>query len=131
MKNENLGLWTIVSQRQDIEYQQKFFGLISHLIYSPTDSDVVYLSKYYVPSYLNDLQELFEKDEKTIIQQAAQGKHLKDTMNGNLCLELCWSADKQFVAIRLQRFSDLLYHPITDVRYFTGEAACAVSKIIG
>lgn len=131
MENENIGLWTIVADHQDITRQSKFFGLINNLTYNPTDSRLKHRDNYYLPKFGNELKDLFLKSEAAIIQQAGKGSHLEDTMNGNFQLEICYSADRQFVAMRLRQFISLQYNPITDVRFFTADAAQAVCRIIG
>lgn len=130
MENDNLGLWTIVTRHQDISSQSKFFGLISNLIYMPTGSKLRFTTKYYVPKWGNDLKALFTKSEQAIVKQADEHFFFDNFPNGNFMLELFYAKDKQFVAFRLHQFSDLDYHPITDVRCFTGKAAEALCRMV-
>lgn len=131
MNNEDLRLKTIVAGHKDIQNREMFFGLFPYMVYTPTDSKLTFKDKYYLPPLFTELKDLFDIDESTLIKRAATGFHYEDNMNGNLRIEACMSDDNQFVAIRLQRFSELLYHSITDVRFFTGEAAQAICQMLG
>ncbi len=130
MENENIRLSEYVALHQDIKRQSKFFGIISNLVYVPTGSRLKFQTKNYLPKYGEQLKELFTQTEPAIIGQSARGTRFEEAMNGHFELEMCCSADKQFVAIRLLQYVSLQYNPITDIRIFTGEAAEAVCRMI-
>ena len=48
---------------------------------------------------------------------------IKPADMGNVRLEGCKSADRQFAALQLLRFSDFEYRPVTDVRFYEGRTA--------
>lgn len=53
----------------------------------------------------------------------------EQAVNGNLLLEACVSADKQFAALRLCQWSQIDYQPVSEVHLLQGDDAAQAAKV--
>ncbi len=95
----------------------------NRLVYAPTDSRLNFTSRYYAPILREELKELFALGDQVLEKRLAKMNRFEQAMNGNLLVECCVSADKQFVALQLKHFEQIDYQPISEVRFLQGDAA--------
>ena len=123
MENQPQGLKESVALQPYITRKSTFFGLFNRLVYAPTDSRLNFTSRYYAPILREELKELFALGDQVLEKRLAKMNRFEQAMNGNLLVECCVSADKQFVASQLKHFEQIDYQPISEVRFLQGDAA--------
>ena len=129
MENQPQGLKESVALQSYITRKSSFFGLINRLVYAPTDSRLNFTSRYYAPILREELKELFALGGQVLEKRLAKMNRFEQAVNGNLLVECCVSADKEFAALQLKHFEQIDYQPISDVRFLQGESAMQAAKI--
>ena len=129
MENQPQGLKESVALQTYITRKSSFFGLINRLVYAPTDSRLNFTCRYYAPILREELKELFALGGQVLENRLAKMNRFEQAVNGNLLVECCVSADKEFAALQLKHFEQIDYQPISDVRFLQGESAMQAAKI--
>ena len=129
MENQPQGLKESVALQSYITRKSSFFGLINRLVYAPTDSRLNFTCRYYAPILREELKELFALGGQVLEKRLAKMHRFKQAVNGNLLVECCVSADKEFAALQLKHFEQIDYQPISEVRFLQGESAMQAAKI--
>ncbi len=129
MENQPQGLKESVALQTYITRRSTFFGLINRLVYAPTDSRLNFTCRYYAPILREELKELFALGGQVLENRLAKMNRFEQAVNGNLLVECCVSADKEFAALQLKHFEQIDYQPISDVRFLQGESAMQAAKI--
>ena len=129
MENQPQGLKESVALQTYITRKSSFFGLINRLVYAPTDSRLNFTYRYYAPILREELKELFALGDQVLEKRLAKMNRFEQAVNGNLLVECCVSADKEFAALQLKHFEQIDYQPISDVRFLQGESAMQAAKI--
>ena len=129
MENQPQGLKESVALQTYITRKSTFFGLINRLVYAPTDSRLNFTCRYYAPILREELKELFALGGQVLENRLAKTNRFEQAVNGNLLVECCVSADKEFAALQLKHFEQIDYQPISEVRFLQGESAMQAAKI--
>ena len=129
MENQPQGLKESVALQTYIIRKSTFFGLITRLVYAPTDSRLNFTYRYYAPILREELKELFALGGQVLENRLAKMNRFEQAVNGNLLVECCVSADKEFAALQLKHFEQIDYQPISEVRFLQGESAMQAAKI--
>ena len=129
MENQPQGLKESVALQSYITRKSSFFGLINRLVYAPTDSRLNFTYRYYAPILREELKELFALGGQVLENRLAKTNRFEQAVNGNLLVECCVSADKEFAALQLKHFEQIDYQPISEVRFLQGEPAMQAAKI--
>ena len=129
MENQPQGLKESVALQTYITRKSTFFGLINRLVYAPTDSRLNFTCRYYAPILSEELKELFALGGQVLEKRQAKMNRFEQAVNGNLLVECCVSADKEFAALQLKHFEQIDYQPISEVRFLQGESAMQAAKI--
>ena len=129
MENQPQGLKESVALQSYITRKSSFFGLINRLVYAPTDSRLNFTYRYYAPILREELKELFALGGQVLEKRLAKTNRFEQAVNGNLLVECCVSADKEFAALQLKHFEQIDYQPIGEVRFLQGESAMQAAKI--
>lgn len=129
MENQPQGLKESVALQTYITRKSTFFGLITRLVYAPTDSRLNFTCRYYAPILREELKELFALGGQALENRLAKMNRFEQAVNGNLLVECCVSADKEFAALQLKHFEQIDYQPISEVRFLQGESAMQAAKI--
>lgn len=129
MENQPQGLKESVALQSYITRKSTFFGLITRLVYAPTDSRLNFTCRYYAPILREELKELFALGGQVLEKRLAKMNRFEQAVNGNLLVECCMSADKEFAALQLKHFEQIDYQPISEVRFLQGESAMQAAKI--
>lgn len=123
---KNLEISKELSQDNRITVKNSFFGLICTPIYQPTHSKISAFKKEYAQEEGGKLERIMNGNSTDKAQKIANIADLQEAPLGNYLLELCHSADKQFVALRLFKFSQMVYQPVTELCIFEGDDAQAI-----
>ena len=129
MENQPQGLKESVALQSYITRKSTFFGLINRLVYAPTDSRLNFTCRYYAPILREELKELFALGGQVLEKRLAKMNRFEQAVNGNLLVECCVSADKEFAALQLKHFEQIDYQPISEVLFLQGESAMQAAKI--
>lgn len=129
MENQPQGLKESVALQTYITRKSTFFGLFNRLVYAPTDSRLNFTCRYYAPILREELKELFALGGQVLEKRLAKMNRFEQAVNGNLLVECCVSADKEFAALQLKHFEQIDYQPISEVRFLQGESAMQAAKI--
>ena len=126
---KNLEMAAAVSSKNYIHISESFFRWIQKVIYVPTGSRVKVITQEYSTAEGARLEKLLSLPlDKVEADLAAKGQPAP-TAVGNYRLEACVSDDRQFCAVQLFRFSDLMYHPLDEPCFFEGEAAATIARL--
>ena len=126
---KNLEMADALSSKSYIRISNSFFGFFQKVVYVPTGSPLKVFTLEYSPEAGGRLEKLLSMPlDKLDAELASKGKPVT-TAVGNYQLQACVSDDRQFCAVQLLRFADLMYHPLAEPRFFEGKAAASVARI--
>lgn len=125
---QNLEIVKTVSNDARVETKKSWLGMHRSYRYKPTGSLLQAIQRDYsnrdgsrVESVLNLEVERLEDELQNLFIIPANGL-------GNVHLEMCLSSDEQFAALRLYRFYNFQFHPVTELLYFEGPVVKSLSK---
>ena len=114
---------------KNIRVVSTMLGLSKQLVYIPTGATVNVKKINYNPEAISHLERVIESEGKGLAA-AVKACRVQKLEIGNIELDACISADKQFLALQLLQFMDYTYQPITKVAIYEGEEAQFVSTIL-
>lgn len=114
--------------REDIDVKSSFFGLTEKAVYTPTGSPLRVVTRDYQPETLARLERILDAGER--MAEVAAGENVLAVPVGNVRIEACISADRAFAAVQLLRFSNYLYRPVGEPRFYTGAEASMVATLL-
>lgn len=115
--------------RFNITVSKGFLGLGSKAIYTPTGSPIEAQVIDYTAEMGRRLQEVIETPESQLKHKIAKTQAIQATQIGNMHAEVCLSRDRQFAAVQLFAFSELLFKPVCEIKTFTGESAALIASL--
>lgn len=118
-----------VSKHPHVSIKKSLFGLFAKAYYNVTKSQIGSYENSYSRETGERIKPLFSIGDKYVIDCTKDIGLLHQQPNGNYRLDICISRDRQFIALQLFHFENLMYRPVTDVRYFEGEQAEAIEKL--
>ena len=118
-----------VSKHPHVSIKKSLFGLFAKSYYNVTKSQIGSYENSYSRETGERIKPLFSIGDKYVIGCTKDIGLLHQQPNGNYRLDICISRDRQFIALQLFHFENLMYRPVTDVRYFEGEQAEAIEKL--
>ena len=118
-----------VSKHPHVSIKKSLFGLFAKAYYNVTKSQIGSYENSYSRETGERIKPLFSIGDKEVIGCTKDIGLLHQQPNGNYRLDICISRDRQFIALQLFHFENLMYRPVTDVRYFEGEQAEAIEKL--
>lgn len=117
-----------IAKNEHIIIKKIFFGLKERIVYNQTGSEVEIKQIEYT-SESGKLLETLLKAAKIKDTLAIIGKIEQRPMS-NVRLDICVSKDRQFIALQLFNYYDLMFHPVTGVRVLEGSDAELVAKVV-
>ena len=118
-----------ISNNNDITINTTLFGLCEKATYVPTGSRIKAQTFEYSPMNGERLSILLNSNIDEINRQLNRGIMVRSTPVGNIRAEVCQSADRQFLAVNLLRFSNFRYDPVGEMKVFRGHDAEIVSRL--
>lgn len=118
-----------VSEHPHVSIKKSFFGLFANAYYNVTNSQIDSYENSYSRETGERIKPLFSVGDKYVIGCTKDIGSLHQQPNGNYRLDICISRDRQFIALQLFHFENLMYRPVTDVRYFEREQAEAIDNL--
>lgn len=119
-----------ICNNPNIKISKGFLGIGSNAIYTPTNSKLKAIINYYNAEDAQAFVKLIKMAEGEVISQAKKMTPPAKLSIGNYRLEACVTDDKQFVAIQVLSYADFRNTPICDLKYFEGEAAQAIARLL-
>lgn len=113
----------------EISVKKSLFGLKTSAVYTPTGSSLQVKVKEYSPETGSKLEHILQSDPEAVPELIAHND-LAAASLGQVRLEACISADKQFAAVQLLHYAQLSYAPTTEMIVFKGKAAEAIASIL-
>ena len=119
-----------VAAHPNIYVKHGFLGFSTKVYYRPSLSEVDCIRNYYTIATGNALLQFLTKFQNN--PNCAENAQLKMEFdpNGNYCMEMCASHDRQFIALQLFRYSDLEYNAITDIIILEGREAELLCRVL-
>ena len=118
-----------VMANQHISVQKSFFGLFSKAVYTPTDSPVTASRHEYAVEQAPFFRKLLTASSDQLSKLADGADKPKEAPLGNIMIEVCQSADSQFVAFQMLQFTNFTYEPVAPARVLEGADAEKVAKL--
>ena len=118
-----------VSEHPHVSIKKSFFGLFANAYYNVTNTQIDSYENSYSRETGERIKPLFSVGDKYVIGCTKDIGSLHQQPNGNYRLDICISRDRQFIALQLFHFENLMYRPVTDVGYFEGEQAEAIDNL--
>ncbi len=130
-KFKNLEIAKDLSNDSRVSIKNSLFGLCCTATYTPTDSKLISKKIEYSQEDGGKLERALSAKADSRQQTFSNMGKLPEAHLGNYLLEMCYSADHEFVALRLFKFSQMLYQPVTDTCIFEdGDAETIIDCII-
>lgn len=127
---KNLTMSANLLKDSRVQTSSSFFGLSSKTVYVPTGSKLT-ANVYEFPAPKEEsLRKLLSLSGPELKEAAAKINTLRSEEIGNLRLEVCLSADRQFVALQLLRYSNFVATPVTSLLVYEGEDATVMAGLL-
>jgi hypothetical protein len=127
---KNLAMAPAVVANERVATKSGFLGLTKSYIYTPTNSPLSGMSEEFDPKQGERLIKLMEMPLDKMEEEVKVNKKPMPTAVGHVRMEACISEDQQFVAVQVFRFLDFGYQKVFDVKFFEGDDAARIVKII-
>lgn len=125
----HLGLASAVLNNDKIEIKKSLFGLKTTITYTPTGSPM-HASKSECTSLTGShLERILNADAQKRKDMVKAFGQFHSSPVGQYMLEAVKSDDGEFAMLRLYRFQDLHYNPVTGVKIFEGDDAKIINQI--
>lgn len=125
----HLGMASAVLNNKNIEIKKSLFGLKTTITYTPTGSPVR-ISKNECTSLTGaHLERILNADAQKRKEMVKTFGQFHSSPVGQYMLEAVRSDDGEFAMMRLYRFQDLHYNPVTGVKTFEGDDAKIINQI--
>lgn len=124
---KNMRMWDTIRKDNRIQMKSSWMGLRTTVTFLPTQSTMLAKTLEFSPA---DGEQLLRILASKDMAQAMSGFHPAPTVNGNYMLEVCYSADGTFLALMLLQYRQMVYEPVTDVRFYEGTDAQAILDIL-
>lgn len=120
-----------ITANEHISVQNSFFGLFSKAIYTPTGSPVTASRHEYAVDQASFFRKVLTASSDELTKLAGSANKPKEAPLGNVMIESCLSADKQFAAIQMLQFTNFTYEPVAPARVLEGADAEKVASLFG
>lgn len=125
---KNMQMWNTICADARISISKSLFGLRVTATYTPSNSVIDANTFEYTPADGERLKHLLDTPSEKLANVIGD-YHPKAVVNGNYMAEVCTSRDGAFLAVQLLQFAHLSYEPVTEVRFFEGDAARIVKQL--
>lgn len=106
-----------------IKVKKCFFGLITKVIYTLTDSPVVGAYQEYDASNGEKAKLFLSLPPEMLRSTIQKDGRVKPAENGKFCMSLCYSRDHRFAAFLLSQYINFDYRPVGEIRFAEGDEA--------
>lgn len=126
----NLAMSADIAKDNRISISKSLFGLLTKVVYSPTQSPVAAKKRELDAEKGGLLEKAINSPAAKRVEALVAFGHVPDTTLGNYLLEVCHSSDSQYLSLRLYRFIQMRYEPVSEICTFDGADAQKVIQAI-
>ncbi|HEY9551098.1 MAG TPA: hypothetical protein VIQ97_02330 [Prevotella sp.] len=112
-----------------ISIRKSFFGLIQKPFHTTTGSPISCYQYHFTADVAEQVVRLLNQPTDQFAQSLQSKEPFKSLTHGNVRVELCLSADKQFAALMALRYADFKYTPASDMKVLEGSQAEAIAAL--
>ena len=109
-----------------IKVEKKFFGFITKVTYTPTNSPVVGLCLDYALADGEKVKHLATAAPGEVVTLIKKDGRPATCPNGHWRLSLCYSQDRRFAALHVSEFIGFEYKTIGEIRFVEGDDAAKI-----
>ena len=109
-----------------IKVEKKFFGFITKVTYTPTNSPVVGLCLDYALADGEKVKRLATAAPGEVVTLIKKEGKPATSPNGHWRLSLCYSQDRRFAALHVSEFVGFEYKTIGEIRFLEGDDAAKI-----
>ena len=109
-----------------IKVEKKFFGFITKVTYTPTNSPVVGLYLDYALADGEKVKRLASAAPGEVVTLIKKDGRPTTSPNGHWRLSLCYSQDRRFAALCFSEFVGFEYKTIGEIRFVEGDDAAKI-----
>ena len=128
---QKLEMGNEIAHHCHIGEKNAFFGLKKKLIYLPTNSLLEGTEMYITKNSLTRLHQIMEAEPNTLDQLIDNGQPIEYDANGCGKVDICYSTDRQFVALQEFKYEGYLYRKCSDVSIYENDDAVKIAKLLG
>ena len=126
---KSLEMGKAVSGHIHVAIKKSFFWLKQTGIYTPTMSPIEVRIYDFNQDLGRRIEKMLNSTEDKLEEAVKDIGRINSVTIGNVQLEVCLSQDHQFAALQLFRYAELMYHPVTQVKFYEGEKAALISTL--
>lgn len=127
---KNLNMSKALLNTPYIHTASSCFGLLTSYVYTPTSSRLKACCYEYPATKEAELTHLLTLKGDALTAAAKEMKTLANDAIGNLRLEICISADHQFAAVQLFRYSNFVATPVSVLTLFEDGDAGTIASML-
>ena len=125
----NLNMANEVAQNPHVVIRHHLFGMLTSVLYGPTQSPIESYSNYYGKEQGEFFLQLINSSEGHLTDAIGSAHDIEAQPQGGYRLDLCLSSDHRFIALQLNEVQGETPHPLTPIRYFEGDQAEMVESL--
>lgn len=115
---------------ENISVEKAFFGLKTKLTYKPTGSIIEAKEYDFAPDMGEKMLKLLKTPAEKLESAVANAGDIASTPIGHFHLEIIASADGQFTAMQMFRFTDFKFQKESEIIYLDAKNANLIMSII-
>ena len=127
---KNLTMSAYIVKNEHINIKKSFFGLREKVFYNQTGSEVEVKQIEFTTEAGKQLEILLKTPTNKLADTLADCGIIQQRPMSNVRLDICVSKDRQFLALQLFNYYDLMFHPVTGVRVLEGKNAQLVANAV-
>lgn len=126
---KNLEMGKSLLSNKDLCFKRSMMGLFTQCVYQPTGSPIKLVRNDYRLEVGTRLVKMLDQPVDKALLHAPSLK-LDKLEVGNVRVEACVSADRQFLAVQVLRYEDFVFKPMCEPHFYTGDEASVMSKVL-
>jgi len=127
---KNLAMSADIVKNEHIDIKKTFWGFHEKVIFNQTGSEVEVKQIEFTTEAGKQLEKLLKTPTSKLADALADCGKIQQRPMSNVKLDICVSKDRQFLALQLFNYYDLMFHPVTGVRVLEGKIAQLFAKAV-
>lgn len=119
-----------VARNPHVVIRHHLFGMLTSVLYSPTQSPIESYSNYYDKEQGEFFLQLINSSDGHLSEAIGNAHDIEvQPQGGCYRLDLCLSSDHRFIALQLNEVQGQSQRPLTPIRYFEGDQAELIENL--
>ncbi|MBQ6747178.1 MAG: hypothetical protein IJR07_09080 [Bacteroidaceae bacterium] len=127
---KNLTMFADIVKNEHIDIRKSFFGLREKYYFNQTGSELEVKQIEFTTEAGKQLEVLLKTPINKLADTLADCGKIQQRPMSNVRLDICVSKDRQFLALQLFNYYDLMFHPVTGVRVLEGKNAQLMANAV-